>query len=198
MRLLLAAVLASLCLTVAGAASAQPPGGFIGAPCFAVFEIGEGPAEVFANEHTGPLPLGCPVYGGYVVLLDSSDPSVRQNPIYWSDVAAFTNGGPVQPGQPTDAVYLISESANPSTGIEDGMHPSDLAVAGLTVADIVGNPTTVYIVEGSNTVPGATDRNIYDVVTPAGVAHYIFRSDPPEGPTPTLKDTWGRIKALYR
>ncbi len=198
MRWVLAAVLASLCLIVASAASAQAPGGFVGPPCFLSVEFGEGPSELFLDEHTGPFALGCSVFGGYVVLLDSSDPALRQNPIIWSDVVAFTNGGPVQPGQPVNAVYLISDSVNPSNGIENGMRSQDLAAAGLTVADIVGNPTTVYVVEGENTIPGATDRNLYDAPSATGIAHYIFRSDPPEGPTPTRAGSWGRIKALYR
>jgi hypothetical protein len=78
------------------------------------------------------------------------------------------------------------------------MQPADLAVAGLTPSDIVGNSTTVYIVEGVNTVPGALDANLYDALSPTGVAHYIFHSDPPEGPTAAGLSTWGRIKTLYR
>lgn len=198
MRLVLAAILASLCLTVAGSASAQAPGAFVGSPCFLSVELGEGPAELFVDEHTGPFSLGCPVFGGYVVMLESGDPALRQNLSNWSDVVAFTTGGPVQPGQTVDVAFLLSESVNPSTGIENGMQSADLAYAGLTQADVVGNPTTVYIVEGANTIPGALDRNLYDAVGATGVAHYIFRSDPPEGPTPTQNDTWGRIKALYR
>lgn len=198
MRLLLAVILASLCLALAGPASAQAPGGFVSPPCFLSLELGEGPTELFADEHTGPFDIACPVFGGYVVLLESGDPALRQNLSNWSDVVAFTNGGPVQPGQPVNLVFLISESVNPSTGIESGMLPADLAYAGLTQADIVGNPTTVYLVEGVNTIPGALDRNLYDAVSATGVAHYIFRSDPPEGPTSSETTTWGRIKALYR
>jgi hypothetical protein len=200
MRLLAAALLASLCLILAASASAQSPGAFLGPPCFAVSEQREGPSEAFPDEHHGPIPLGCPVIGGYVVMLDVADAvHPQQDPHNWSDVIAFTTGGPVQPGQPTDALFFISDSVDPTTGIENGISPADLAFAGLSVADIVGNPTTVYVLEGFSTVAGAPDANIYDAVGPTPVvAHYIFRSDPPENPTPTQKNTWGRLKMMYR
>jgi hypothetical protein len=199
MRLLLAVLLASLCLIVAGSASAQSPGAFVGAACFTTEDLHEGPTELVGDEHIGPTPLPCPVFGGYVVLLDSPDPALRQDPHSWSDVIAFTTGGPVQPGQPTDHVFFISDSVDPTTGTENGISPADLAFAGLNPVDILSNPTTVYIVEGANTIPGATDANIYDAAGPTPVlAHYIFHSDPPEGPTPTQKNTWGRLKTLYR
>ena len=200
MRLLLVALLASLCLVIAGSALAQAPGAFLGPPCFPVKELFEGPSDAFPDEHHGPIPLGCPVFGGYVVMLDVADSAhPSQDPRNWSDVIAFTTGGPVAPGQPTDAVFFISDTMDPATPTESGISPADLAFAGLTVADIVGNPTTVYFLEGSKTVPGAPDANIYDAAGPTpAIAHYIFHSDPPENPTPSLKNTWGRIKMLYR
>ena len=199
MRLLLAAILTSLCLAIAAPAMAQPPGAFTGAPCFALKELFEGTTESSTGEHLGPIALGCPVFGGYVVLLDVQDAThQQQDPHTWSDVIAFTTGGPVQPGQPTDAVFFISDTIDPTTGTENGVNPSDLAFAGLTVADIVGNPTTVYILEGSHTVAGSPDANIYDAVGPTATAHYIFHSDPPEHPTPTHKLSWGKIKTFYR
>jgi hypothetical protein len=199
MRLLLAAILTSLCLAIAGPAMAQAPGAFAGPACFPVKELFEGTTESSAGEHLGPVPLGCPVFGGYVVLLDIQDATHQQtDPKTWSDVIAFTTGGPVQPGQPTDAVFFISDTIDQTTGTENGVTSADLAFAGLTVADIVGNTTTVYILEGSNTPAGAPDANLYDPVGPGGAAHYIFHSDPPEHPTPTHKLSWGKIKTFYR
>jgi hypothetical protein len=184
---------------MAAPALAQAPGAFAAAPCFPVKELFEGTTETAPGELQGPIPLGCGVFGGYVVMLDVEDAAhPPQDPRNWSDVIAFTTGGPVAPGQATDHVFFLSDVADPTTGTENGVSPADLAVAGVTVADIVGNPTTVYILEGSNTIAGAPDANLYDPVGPGGVAHYIFHSDPPERPTPTQKRTWGKIKSIYR
>ena len=135
------------------------------------------------------------MFSGYVVLLDTADPAARNNPALWSDVVAFTTSGPVTPGQPTDHVFMISDTPD-ATGIEHGITPADLAVAGLSIADILGNPTTVFMVEGQN--PLNTSENDYVVAIGTATVTYRIFSDPPEGPTPTKPGTWGRIKTLYR
>jgi hypothetical protein len=133
------------------------------------------------------------------VLLDSPAPGLQFDPTNWSDVVAFTTAGPVPPGSVTDHVYFISDSS-PAAGVENGITPEDLAFAGLTVADIVGNTTTVYLVEGQNTLSGLPDANIYDALGGAAApARYILHSDAPQsGPVATDPVTWGRVKHLYR
>jgi hypothetical protein len=197
MRLLAIASLASLCLLVSSSASAQMPGGFLGPPCFTTFELREGTTDLPLDERIGPTPLPCPVFAGYVVLLDNATGS--QDPRNWSDVVAFTTGGPVQPGQPTDHVFFISDSVDPATNTENGITAADLAVAGLNPAEILANPTTVFLVEGQNTLAGKPDANVYTAAGSGPVpAQYILTSDPPtEQPVPTLARTWGRVKALY-
>ena len=196
MRALAASLLTIVLLVSAGAVFAQPPGGALG-PCVPSFDVREGgPTEDFTAEHNGPISLGCPVFGGYVVLVELPGAALQGDPNNWSDILAFTTGGPVQPGQPTDHMFMLSGSADPTTGLETGMRPADLAVAGLTVADIVANPTTVYIQEGLN--PLNPIENDYAATGPAGTVQYRIFSDPPEGPTPTARRTWGRLKLLYR
>ena len=198
MRLFALAFLASMCLLAANSAFAQMPGAFQGPPCFAQLDLREGPNEP-GNEQLPPVPLPCPVFAGYVVLLESGDAALQQDPTNWSGVVAFTTAGPVQPGSLTDHVYFISDSS-PAGAVENGITAADLAFAGLTVADIVGNPTTVYLVEGQNTLSGFPDANIYDALGPGpAAAHYILHSDPPtEGPVATDPVTWGRVKGQYR
>jgi hypothetical protein len=196
MKMLLVGILTALSLGATGAALAQPaPGTPLVAPCFSVFEIREGILEQ-GSERFGPLSLGCLVAGGFVVLLDVDGPNQRLDPRNWSDVVAFTTGGPPQPGQPTDVVWMISDAVNPATGLENGVSLADLASIGVSPADIIANPTTVFIMEGLN--PLAPDQNEYDVSLGGAVVKYLFYSDPPEGPTATHRDTWGRIKTLYR
>lgn len=197
MKRLLAGLLTAALLTVAAVALAQPlPGTPLGVGCVPVFEIRELPFDT-PPETQGPISLGCVVAGGFVVLLDFDGPNQRFDPRNWSDVIAFTNFGPPQPGQPTEVVWMISDSKDPTTGIENGVTAADLAAAGVTVADILGNPTTQFLLEGLN--PLNPDQNRYVVTSTSGVVmEYHFYSDPPEGPTPTQKNTWGRIKTLYR
>src|SRR5438034_9923155 len=114
MRRIPLGIIASLCLLLAGPTLAQQPGAFVSQPCFSVTELFEGTSEASAGEHQGPIPLACPVFSGYVVMLDILDAAhPQQDPHNWSDVIAFTTGGPVQPGQPTDHLFFISDSADP-------------------------------------------------------------------------------------
>ena len=196
MKLVIALLFAAGLLVVAGSALAQSPGAPIGPPCQTAFDIVEGTVEGPPGEHLGPLPTPCPVFTGYVVLLESPDPALQQDLRNWSDVVAFTTGGPMPPGSGTDHYFFISDSPDPATGIENGMTPADLAVAGLTQADILSNPTTVYIVEGLN--PANPDVNDYIAANGAVLIHYTIHSDRPEGPTPNRKASWGRLKMLYR
>ncbi len=195
MKFLLTAMFVSLCLLASGSASAQPPGAPV-QPCpVTLIDIFEGPVGAPNDEHVGPVLLPCPVLSGYVVLIESSTVprDVLSN---WSDVVAFTTGGPVQPGQPTDHYFYISDSADPTTGTENGITPADLAFAGLSPVDILSNPTTVFIPEGLNTA--APDVNVYGAPGPAGQIVYQIHSDPPEPPTPAVKSTWGQVKSHYR
>lgn len=196
MKLLLAFLLTASLLAVAGGASAQAPGAPI-SPCAAtVFDVAEGSTELFADEHRGPNLLPCPVFGGYVVLVESADPALRNDLHNWSDVLAFTNGGPINPGGPTDRYFYISDAPD-QTGVENGITVTDLAFAGLTSADIIANPTTVFLPEGLNAA--APDVNDYVASgLSAGPIHYLIHSDKPEGPTATRNSTWGRMKMLYR
>lgn len=195
MKFLLSAMFVALCLLASGSASAQPPGAPVQPCALAVLDIVEGQVGTQEVEHVGPVPLPCPVFGGYVVLLESSTVA-RDILSNWSDVVAFTTGGPVQPGQPTDHYFYISDSADPTTGAENGITPADLAFAGLSPVDILSNPTTVFILEGLNTA--APDVNIYGAPGPAGQIVYQIHSDPPEPPTPAANSTWGQVKSHYR
>jgi hypothetical protein len=159
------------------------------------FPIDEGPTELFADEHLGPLPLPCPVAGGYVVLVESSDPALQHDLRNWSDVVAFTTGGPAQVGALTDHYFYFSDSPD-QTGVENGITPADLALAGLSAADIIGNPTTVYLQEGLGA--SAPEINVYNVTVGTAIVTYLIRSDKPEGTTPANQRSWGRIKTLYR
>jgi hypothetical protein len=195
MKFLLSTIFVSLCLIVASTASAQAPGAPVQPCATATLDIFEAPVGAPDAEHAGPLQLPCPVFGGYVVLLESS--TVPTNILAnWSDVVAFTTGGPAQPGVVTDHFYYISDSADPTTGAENGMTPADLAFAGLTAADILANPTTIYIPEGQNAA--APDVNVYVATGPAGQIVYRIHSDPPEPPTPAANSTWGQLKSHYR
>ena len=196
MRIQLAAILTVVVLALAGSAFAQAPGTPLAPPCFTTFNIAEGPTEVFADEHQGPLPLPCPVTSGYVVLVESSDPVLQHDPHNWSDIVAFSTGGPVQPGALTDHFIYISDSVDPTTNTENGLTVQDLAFAGLTAADVIANPTTVYLQEGLGA--SAPEINVYTVTVGTQLVQYLIRSDKPEGPTPTAPRTWGRIKTLYR
>jgi hypothetical protein len=192
--MLFALLLATGLLGATGVAFAQGPGSPSGI-CFPpppAIDIVEGPLETIASERSGPIPTPCSVLGGYVVLVESPDPALHPVLHNWSDVVAFTTGGPVQPGQPTDHYYFLSDSPDPVTGVENGMTPADLAAAGLTQADILSNPTTVFIVEGLN----AANPDVNDYM--AGQIHYLIHSDRPEPPTATRSSTWGRLKILYR
>ena len=196
MRILSATLLTAFAVLLAGPASAQAPGTPLAPPCFLTFAISEGPTELFADEHQGPLPLPCPVIGGYVVLVESPDPLLLHDLRNWSDVVAFTNGGPVNPGALSSQYFYVSDFPDPATGIEAGITSTDLAVAGLTAADIIGNSTTVYLQEGLGAA--APEINVYTVTVGTALVQYLIRSDKPEGPTPALQHTWGRIKSLYR
>jgi hypothetical protein len=199
MKLALASLVAFLCFLPAGSASAQPPGGLLFSQGCPLVDLHEGPTEVFADEHFA-VNLPCQVFSGYVVLLESADPTRTQDPRNWSDVIKFGGYGSIPPGSLADVVWFLSDSADPSTGIENGITPADLAFAGVTAADVVSGANTVYIVEGSRTIPGSPDANLYDAPSPATseIAHYVFRSDPPESPTPAPNSSWGRVKGIYR
>jgi len=181
-----------LSLSAAGAAMAQPPGTPVpGCPAFMV-DLREGPTDDIVGERRGPTPLPCPVSGGFVVLFETfaASPQDLHN---WSDVVAFTTGGPPAPGQSTDHVWLISDVPD-AAGVEDGITPDDLASIGVSVTDIVGNPTTVYMKESDT-----SDLNQYFPL-PGDAQHvYNFFSDPAqEGPTPSRRSSWARLKLLYR
>jgi len=195
MKLLLTTLLATGCLLAAGSALAQPPGSPAGCTLAAV-DILEGPTDSPPAEHIGPVPLGCPVYGGYVVLVESPDPALRNDPRNWSDIVAFTTGGPSQPGQLTDTYFYISDSPDPTTNVENGITPADLAYAGLTPTDILANPLTVFIPEGLNAA--APDVNLYAAAGPGGQIVYSIHSDPPEHPTAAPNASWGQVKVYYR
>ena len=111
--------------------------------------------------HVGPIQLPCPVLGGYVVLVDKPDAALRQDPHNWSDVVAFTTGGPAQPGVASDHYFYFSDVLDPTTNTENGITDADLAFAGLSVAIIVDNPTTVYIPEGVNTQRSARESDAH-------------------------------------
>ena len=196
MKLIFAAVLAVALLALGGSAVAQPPPGspFTGF-CVPVIELRE---SLFDSgpERFGPIPLNCDVAGGFVVLLDVDGPNERLDPHNWSDVVAFTNGGPPNPFARINVVWYISDALDPATGIENGVSPADLASIGVTPADILGNPTTVFILEGQNTLDPS--RNDYIASNFGYIIDYRVYSDPPEGPTPTRRGSWGRIKVLYR
>ena len=196
MRFLLTTLLTAFVLVLAGSAFAQAPGTPLAPPCFLTFNISEGPTELFADEHLGPVLLPCPVTSGYVVLVESPDPLLQRDLKNWSDVVAFTTGGPVQPGALTDHFFYISDSPDPTTQKENGITLQDLLVAGLTPTDIIGNPTTVYLQEGLGAA--APEINVYTVTVGTALVQYLIVSDKPEGPTPTQRHTWGRIKELYR
>jgi hypothetical protein len=195
--MLLAGILTACASAVAACAWAQPlPGTPLGPGCPPIIEIRESTFDP-SPEFYGPFPTACPVAGGFVVLLDVDGPTQRVDPRNWSDVVAFTTGGPPQPGVPTDHFWYISDSVDPTTNIENGISPQALAAIGVTPADIIGNPTTVYMLEGLNTLN--PEQNKYVVVNTSGITiEYRIYSDPPEGPTPTKLNSWGRIKILYR
>ena len=197
MRMLLAGVLTAVSIGATGAALAQPmPGTPLGGGCPPILEIPESAFDPDSGFY-GPIPLNCPVASGFVVLLDFAGPNQRLDPHNWSDVLAFTTGGPPQPGAPTDHFWYVSDAVDPATGIENGISPQALAPIGVSPAEIIGNPTTVYLLEGLN--PLIPEQNRYVVVSSSGITiEYRIYSDPPEGPTPALKNSWGRIKLLYR
>jgi hypothetical protein len=201
MRLVRAAAFATVFLLTAGSALAQVqlPGSFVSPPCFLSVDMREG-MSVNPDDEYSWFTLPCEVTAGYMVLLEHGNllPGEQADPRNWSDVIAWTTGGPVAVGQLSNKIYFISDSEDPATGASLGITDADLAVAGLTVADIVNYPYKYFRLEGLITLPGQPDANVYEPDSPWGVAHYVFHSDPPEPVTPNLRDTWGKIKTLYR
>lgn len=176
---------------VAQSAHAQQPGqllsGFPPNPAVTLAEHPEAPAGTI--EPTVVVPLQSPVQSGYLVLFEplTADPHSPQN---WSDVVVFeaASHGPLcMSGDPATLAILVSDSPG-----EFGITNADLAQAGTSVAQILAcGAFTVYQAESTR----ADGFNLY---TPSPNSVYNIFSDPATGPVPTRRNTWGRVKAIYR
>jgi hypothetical protein len=157
-------------------AEAQMPGAPLGGLLTSPVVLREGPEPPpGAAEPIITVSLGDFVQSGFLVLVEPGAPDFR-DPAFWSDVVIFDDPGRgVACAAPDSALYATMVSDAPG---ETGMTDADLAPTGITIAEILACPFTVFQVEGTR--PDGLNEYF---PTPDHLFIYQIYSDADQAPT---------------